>query len=127
MRLLKFLTVLSIVTMAALIYVHGQVELVKLSYAIEIKEKKFKDMLDRKERLGYNIDSLENPSRLESFLLAHKIDIVFPGRRQVVRVAKSTAHREDHLKKALFEKKAGIFSIFEFLSPRAEAEGFKEK
>ena len=57
MRLFKSIIPISFVTALALLYVHQQVELVKLSYAIEYKEKKVKDMLDRKGGLGYNIYS----------------------------------------------------------------------
>ena len=68
MRPFKSLIMISFLTLVALIYVHQQVELLKLSYAIDYKEKKLKDILDRKEVLGYNISNLEDPSRLEGIL-----------------------------------------------------------
>lgn len=84
MKAVKFLTTLSIITLSALFYVHAQIELVKLSYSIELKEKSFKELLDRKEALGYNIENLESPSRLESALSAQRIDVSFPKRAQFV-------------------------------------------
>ena len=56
------------ITLVALVYVHQQIELIKLSYAIECKEKKLKEILDHNEGLGYNIENLEDPARLEQIL-----------------------------------------------------------
>jgi cell division protein FtsL len=123
MKLFKSVASIAVVTLVALIYVHQQVELVKLSYSIETKEKKLKVMLDRKQRLNYNIDDLESPSRLEKVLMAKNIDVAFPGRYNVVRVAKTTSgSTEDHLRSSSIDKKFSIFGITDFLSPRAEAQ-----
>ncbi len=128
MRLSKLLTLISISTIIALLYVHQQVELVKLSYAIEYKEKRLKDALDQRERLEYNIDNLEAPSRLEQALLSRKIDIAFPKRSQVVKLA-SLQHSyrgEGRLNSVGIEKRSKILGIFEFFIPKAEAQT-KEK
>lgn len=128
MRLLKTLTTVVILTLTALIYVHQQVELVKLSYAIEYKEKRLKEMLDRNEGLGYNIKNLESPSRLEKVLLSKKIDVAFPKKAEIVSI-RNTASRgvsEERLKTAGLERKAHTLWIFDFFSPRAEAQA-KEK
>jgi len=124
MRPIKSLIMISSLTLVALIYVHLQVELVKLSYAIDYKEKRFKDILDRKEALGYNIANLEDPSRLEGVLLAKKIDISFPKKGQVFKVAKadSRVKRKESFRAATVEKKGGAFGILEFLGLKAEAQ-----
>lgn len=124
MKLLKSLTWISIVTLAALIYVHQQVELMKLSYSIELKEKKVKDMLDHRGRLGYNINNLEAPYRLEQALLARNVDITFPKRANVVRIARLRRNQrsEERIRSSGLEGKFNLFSITEFLSPRAEAQ-----
>ncbi len=123
MRLFKSIVSIATVTLVALIYVHQQVELVKLSYAIETKEKKLKVMLDHKEQLDYNIDNLEAPSRLEKILFARNIDVAFPGKYNVVKVAKVVNGRpEDHLRYSSIDKKFNAFGVFDFLSPRAEAQ-----
>ena len=62
MKLFRTIASVAVITLVALVYVHQQVELVKLSYSIETKEKKLRVMLDRKERLDYNINNLEAPS-----------------------------------------------------------------
>jgi hypothetical protein len=124
MKLFKTLTYMSLVTLIALIYVHQQVELVKLSYSINNKEKMLKVMLDRKDRLGYNVYNLEAPSRLESVLLSKNVDIAFPKRSNVVKVAKvgQNAESEKIIRNSALEGKFNFFGILEFFSPRAEAQ-----
>lgn len=129
MRLLKYLLTISCLTVTALVYVHQQVELVKLSYVITYKEKKIKDILDHKEGLRYNIDNLEDPSRLERVLLAKKIEISFPKRNHVYKIAETRLRRvknEDSLRASGLEPKGGIYTILEFFGLRAEAHA-KEK
>ena len=123
MRLFRSIASVAVITLVALVYVHQQVELVKLSYSIETKEKKLKDMLDHKERLDYNINNLEDPSRLEKILMSKNIDVAFPGKYNVVKVAKvTTGSAEDRLRSSSIDKKFNVFGIAEFLSPRAEAQ-----
>jgi hypothetical protein len=125
MRLSRFLISLVLATVISLVYVHQQVELVKLSYALNSRETDLKHVLDRKESLGYNIKSLESPPRLEDRLLAQKVDIVFPKKGQVVRTARGVQRApeaRERLKASGVERKVNIFWIFDFLSPRAEAQ-----
>lgn len=124
MRPFKTLIMISFMTLVALFYVHQQVELVKLSYAIDKKERALKDILDRKEALGYNISNLEDPSRLEGILLAKKIDISFPKRGQVFKVVKKDIRsiRKESFRKAAVESKGGAFGLLEFLGFKAEAQ-----
>ena len=123
MKLFRPIASIAVLTLVALVYVHQQVELVKLSYSIESKEKKLKDMLDHKERLDYNINNLEAPSRLEKILISRNIDVGFPGKDHVVKVAKVTrGSPEDHLRSTGIDKKFSAFGMFDFLSPRAEAQ-----
>lgn len=118
---------IAVVTLAALIYVHQQVELVKLSYAIDYKEKNLEDMLDRKQNLEYNINNLEAPSRLEKVLVSRKVDIAFPKRSQVVRAANYSHNtRSSAIRAAGVERKVNRFGIFEFFGLKAEAQA-KEK
>lgn len=127
MRLFKSITMISIVTLIALVYVHQQVELVKLSYSIDSKEKKLKDVLDRRASLQYNINNLEAPSRLEKVLISQKIDVAFPGKGHVVRLARASGFgNEEKLRTSGVEKRFNIFGFIDFLSPRAEAQ-VKEK
>ena len=124
MRLLKSLTLISIITLVALVYVHQQVELVKLSYSIEHKEKKLKDILDRTESLGYNVNNLEAPLRLEQALLSKNVEITFPRRANVVKVARLRYNPRgfEAIRSSGLERNISLFGITEFLSPRAEAQ-----
>ena len=123
MRLFKSIASIAVVTLVALIYVHQQVELVKLSYSIETKEKRLKVLLDHKERLDYNINDLEAPSRLEKILMSKNIDVAFPSRYHVVKVAKAApGSDEENLRVHGIDKKFNVFGIVDFLSPRAEAQ-----
>jgi hypothetical protein len=107
----------------ALAYVHQQVELVKLSYALDCKEKKLKDMLDHNEGLGYNIENLEDPSRLEQALLAKNINVAFPRPGNIVRAAKvKSKGPAENLRTVVSEKPFSIFGVFEAFIPRAEAQ-----
>ncbi len=123
MRLLKTVASIIVFTITALVYVHQQVELVKLSYAIETKEKTLQDILDRKDRLNYNINNLASPSRLEQVLVAKKIDMAFPRRHNVVKVAKLPARiGDERLRMSGVDRRFNPFGIVDFLSPRAEAQ-----
>ena len=106
-------------------YVHQQVELVKLSYLIEKKEKKLNEVLDHREQLSYNIKNLEAPSRLESALLAKNIDITFPRKGNVVNMTGSYVMNKrgisDIRSGAGFEKRFNIFGFLDFLTSKAEA------
>ena len=122
MRLFKYIIILGIVTMTALVYVHQQVELVKLSYEIDCKEKKLKEMLDRKGILRYNISNLESPSRLEKVLLERKISVSYPKKGQVIRLARNPSYGlSGSLRISGLEERAGIFKLFDFLGGRPDA------
>jgi len=121
MRLFKYIIILGIVTLTALVYVHQQVELVKLSYEIDCKEKKLKEMLDRKGILRYNISNLESPSRLEKVLLARKVSVSYPKKGQVIRLARNPSYVPSRsLRISGLEERAGIFKLFDFLGGRPD-------
>ena len=124
MRVYKSVISMAFVTAMALLYVHQQVELVKLSYAIETKEKNLKDMLDLKEGLGYNINNLEAPLRLEQALSAKRVELTFPRKAQVVKAAKAAfdSKREERILISSIERKPGIFGIIEFFGSAREAQ-----
>ena len=122
MRLFRYIILLGIVTLTALVYVHQQVELVKLSYEIDCKEKKLKEMLDRKGILRYNISNLESPSRLEKVLSARKVSVSYPKKGQVIRLARNPSYAPSgSLRISGLEERAGIFKLFDFLGGRPDA------
>jgi len=123
MRLLRCSISIVILTIAALVYVHQQIELVKLSYEIDCKEKIFKDMVDHRDILRYNISNLESPSRLENALALKKVAVSYPKRGQVIILAKvpSNSNTAPVLGVSNFEERVPIFRFFDFLIGRAEA------
>ena len=108
----------------ALIYVHQQIEVVKLSYALDNKERKAEDMLDRKRALEYNINGLASPTRLEKALYSQRIDVAFPKRSQVVMAHPKAEHRLKNvfMKETAIERKTVKFSVLDIFGLRAEAQ-----
>ena len=124
MRLFRSVLTIAIFTVASLMYVHQQVELVKLSYLIEKKEKGLNVVLDHREQLSYNIKNLESPSRLESALLAKNVDITFPKKGNVIMMARPYIVNQrgvSDIRSSGLEKRFNIFGFLDFLTPRAEA------
>lgn len=125
LRPFKFISCLVLLTLVALLYVHQHVELVKLSYAINTNERSLEDVLDRKEKLEYNIKMLEAPLRLEKILVSRKIDVTFPKKGQVVRVARLSPGAKVEGKQLIGpEKKVNLFGfgLFRFFGLSQEAQ-----
>lgn len=124
MKISKSILTIAMITFFSLVYVHQQVELVKLSYSIDAKEKKLKDMLDYKDSVGYTIKNLESPSRLETILFAKNNDVAFPKTSQIVKARGPSVRvaREERLKAAGVERRFDFFGILDFFNPRAEAQ-----
>ena len=124
MKLFRSILTIAIFTVASLMYVHQQVELVKLSYLIEKKEKSLNVVLDQREQLSYNIKNLESPSRLESALLAKNIDITFPKKGDVITMVRPYVMNQrgvSDIRSGGLEKRFDIFGFLDFLTPKAEA------
>lgn len=125
MRVMRNIASITFITAVALLYVHQQVELVKVSYAIECGKMQLKDMLDRRETLGYNISNLQAPSRMEEVLSARNIDIGFPNRAHIVnaaRVGPKMLNEERIRSSGLgIEKRISVAGFFDFISQSKEA------
>ncbi len=123
MRLFRHIISIGIITLAALVYVHQQIELVKLGYEIDCKEKKLKEMVDHKEILRYNISNLESPSRLENALSSKKVSVVYPKKGQIIMLARAPSYVKGDklLSVSGLGERVGIFRLFDFLGDRAEA------
>lgn len=123
MRLLRYIISIGILTFAALVYVHQQIELVKLSYEIDCKDKKAKEMLDHRDILRYNISNLESPSRLENVLSSKKVVVSYPRKGQVIILSRAPSYSSalPVLGTKNLEDRVPIFRFFDFLIGRAEA------
>ena len=112
-----------ILTSAALVYVHQQIELVKLGYEIDCNDKKVKEMLDRRDILRYNISNLESPARLENALSSKKVTVYYPKRGQVIILSKAPSYYRTQTVLGIsnLEERTPIFRFFDFFVGRAEA------
>lgn len=128
MKSLKPLILIMCATVLCLLYVHQQVELVKLSYSIERNERKLKDMLDHNQHLSYNINNLQSPSRLEHVLMAKKINLAFPKKSEVVGITGSGARErmEERVRKGSLEKFENILKIIDIFSPGGEVQAVED-
>jgi hypothetical protein len=123
MRFAKSLIPVIVFTIVSLVYVHQQVEMVKMSYYIEKKEKALNEILDRNNQLSYNIQNLESPSRLERVLVSKNINITFPKKGHVLKMATPVmVYRAQDIRQVGLEKKVNIFGFLDFFVPRAEAQ-----
>ena len=127
MRLFRHITVIGLVTVLALVYVHQHVELVKLSYAIQHNEVRLAKLLDRNDRLGYNIQNLEDPSRLEKILQAQNIETFMPKRAQIVNARHPFIGSGRSDAASIAVETRSPLRIFEFLGFRAEAQADEQK
>jgi len=73
-------------TLVSLMYVHQQVNLVKLSYLIKDNEKRVEMLVDQNEFLKYNVASLKSPEVLEEVMLARDIELFHPEDCQFVKI-----------------------------------------
>ena len=110
MRIPRYITMVLLITLVALSYVHQQIEVVKLSYEIQSNTHRLNDLLDQNEILQYNVIALMAPSNLENRLLDNDIRLVMPERWQVVRVASSGPDTQ-----ALLQERRTLPRLYAFL------------
>ena len=110
MRIYKISVILVFVTLIALLYVHQQVQLLKISYTININEKKLMTLLDQNRSLVYNIAKLKSPVNLEKTFLATKKDFRVPQQWQVVEAVVPAQNRQPVLLADSKEQTTGFFN-----------------
>jgi len=113
MRILKFYTVIILVVLSSLSYVHQHIEIVKLNYVLKENEMEVAQLLDRNEALMYNIEKLENPSLLEERLHSDETTFTAPEKWYIARSGKQNEKAEIV---SMVEAKR---TIFDFLIPKA--------
>lgn len=86
MKIRKFSIFLVLITSLALLYVHQQVQLLKISYEINSSEKEVARLLDQNKILVYNVTRLKSPVYLDNKFLASKKEYAIPKQWQVVEV-----------------------------------------
>ncbi len=110
MKVYKFSVMLVLITLTALLYVHQQVQLIKLSYRIEGNEKEFTSLLDRNKNLVYNVTKFKSPVYLERKFLASGTDYSIPRQCQVVRLSSAKAAGEPAVQ--LAKAKENVYIAF---------------
>ncbi len=124
MKIFKAFMLIFVFTLIGLVYVHQQIELVKLSYAIESGQKRVSVLLDQHEKLVYNLDNLTAPRRMEGVLIAKNIKVEYPHKEQVIKVAMARkAHdKRSSIVLARARKKGVIDNLLEFAFVGQEAQ-----
>jgi hypothetical protein len=75
-RVVRFFTGTMILTVILLLYVHQSIEMVKLGYAINEKQKILSSYIDQHRRLVYCLNKLESPIVLNERLCAKHMALV---------------------------------------------------
>lgn len=112
MKIYKFSTALVFVTAVALLYVHQQVQLLKISYHINTNEKDLTRLLDQNRALIYNITRIKSPVNLDKKFLASKKDYSIPQQWQIVKVAAPKEEKRAVMFAKTEKKPFGIFKLF---------------
>ena len=111
MRVHKFSICLISATLLALLYVHQQIQLVKISYEIESNEKEIVTLLDQHKTLMYNNTKLKSPVDLERNFLADKEEFGISQQWKVVEVMVPKVNKEPVIM-AKARNSLAIFNIF---------------
>ena len=123
MKVFRTFTLIFVFMIIGLVYVHQQIELVKVSYAIESSQKRVSVLLDQRERLVYNLDNLMAPKRMEGVLVAKNIKIEYPKKEQVIKVAMARVPgKRPAVMLARVRKKGAVDNFLEFAGIVQEAQ-----
>lgn len=122
MRLSKFLTFLFIFTNVGLFYTHQQFSIVRANYSIIKYENELLQLLDRNQKLMYNVTTLESPANLEMKLKVNGVDFDVPRRWAVVKEEKSKPVGNA---KVAERRNVVLERILNFITTKAEARVFE--
>ncbi|GEM_PF-2587602 len=67
-------------------YVAQKVNLVRLSYEIDHKEKQYREILEEQKQLKFKVAFLKSPKRLDAMMEAAKIDFQLPREIRIVKL-----------------------------------------
>ena len=112
MKIYKFSISLVFVTVVALLYVHQQDQLLKISYKINANEKDATRLLDQNRSLIYNITRIKSPVNLDKKFLASKKEYSIPQQWQIVKVAAPKEEKRAVMLAKAEKKSFGIFKLF---------------
>jgi len=119
MKLTKFLSIASCVTLFSLLYVYQQTEIFHLAYIGQKKSSAFQDSLDKNTILRYNINTCASLTRLDN-KLSEYADFEMPYTYRLVRLTRA----QDGFKagnQQRYLKRESILSILFGIKRQAEA------
>ena len=85
MRLNKFLSLISFITLFSVLYVYQQSEIIRLAYAEQKQQVLFQDLLDKNSILRYNIEKNCSLVSIGSSV-SNQTDFQMPDKYQLVRL-----------------------------------------
>ena len=85
----KTLLMTSVISVFLLLYVHEQISLFRLSYAIDRKSKIQAQRGEQYRHLKFEVDRLKAPRRLEEKLKELDLDLTLPKEIRIMRVPKT--------------------------------------
>ncbi|MFH1094490.1 MAG: hypothetical protein V1739_10135 [Candidatus Omnitrophota bacterium] len=116
---LKNIAVLAIIsTCICLGYVKQQIEVVKLSYSLMDKEKRFSDLIDHNRVLLYNNTSLKAPQYLTGMIEQNELKLSLPDTASVAKVRVKRGQSAQLAKAAASSWKTRLWDVF---VPKAQA------
>ena len=122
MRFLRFLKVMATLTVLAVVYIHLQIQIIKLAYNAKNKEQQIQKLLEEQGRITYEILTLKSANHLGVKLLNDKSDMKFLDHSSIVKVETPEIVREQiHLVTGERVKKPNLFASIFSLRSQAEA------
>ena len=82
----KILINVAVVSFLLLLYVQGQIALLRISYSIDSQSKKLTQKREQYRHLQFEVDQLKAPRRLEEKMKELQLNLVLPKEVRVVRV-----------------------------------------
>ncbi len=82
MKISKFITIGTIITIISIGYVHQRTEMIKLGYALQDNRIKLATLVDQNSKLMYNLSKLESPRTLLASLDCEQIKFANHRQRQ---------------------------------------------
>lgn len=82
----KVLLAIGVISILLLLYVQGQIALLRISYGLDIQSKKLTQRQEEYRYLRFEVDQLKAPRRLEEKMRELELDLTLPKEIRVVRV-----------------------------------------
>ncbi|MDP2939390.1 MAG: hypothetical protein Q8O13_04825 [Candidatus Omnitrophota bacterium] len=86
MKLSRFIYSVIFITIICIIYVQLQIQIFELAYNGKKREATFKELLDRRAVMMYNINKLESAHNIGTSLLSRDSNLVFTDKTQIVKL-----------------------------------------